>query len=149
MAYSPLPLINYKLWVTTRRFLSPFAQDCALSVNSQEEGASAFGDKTWTNDPSTEKSQSGIWFAALSLSTLVAIMYSSVLASLAHQWWQDPNYGHGFFVPVFAGYVLWSARSHLRALPLRPSNLGFVIMLCAIGLRVLGMLGAELFITRL
>jgi exosortase len=148
MTYSPLP-INYELWVSTRRFLSPMAQDCALSVKSQEVGAPTFGDKTWANDPSTEESQSGIWFAALSLSILVAIMYSSVLTSLAYQWWQDPNYGHGFFVPVFAGYVLWSERAHLRALHLRPNNLGFVIMLCAIALRVLGMLGAELFITRL
>jgi len=149
MAYSPLPFINSILWVSTRRFLSPFAQNCALSVKSQGAGAPVFGDKTWAKDPSTEKSQSGIWVAALSLSTLVAIMYASVLISLAHQWWQDPNYGHGFFVPVFAGYVLWSERTDLRALPLRPSNLGFVIMICAIGLRVLGMLGAELFITRL
>ena len=72
--------------------------------------------------------------------------YSS---SLARQWWNDPNYGHGFFVPVFAGYVLWSTRDRWRALPFCPNNFGFAIMLFAIALRVLGMLGAELFMARL
>jgi exosortase len=149
MAYSPLPLINHLLSASTRRFLYSFAQDCALSLKGLETGGSTPGENAWEMNPSAEKSQTGIWFAAISLSTLVVILYASVLTSLVRQWWEDPNYGHGFFVPLFAGYVLWSERDHLRALPLRPSNFGFALMLCAIGLRVLGMLGAELFITRL
>jgi exosortase len=149
MAYSPLPLINYILWVSTRRFLSPFAQECALSVKSLAKDSCTLGDNTWEKNPSSEKPQTSRWFAALSLSALVVIMYASVLASLARQWWDDPNYGHGFLVPLFAGYVLWSKRDRWRTLPFRPSNFGFGIMLFAIGLRVLGMLGAELFLTRL
>ncbi len=149
MAYSPLPLINYILWVSTRRFLSPFAEECALSGKSTENDSPTSGDNTWEKNPSAEKQQTSGWFAALSLSTLVAIMYASVLTSLARQWWDDPNYGHGFLVPLFAGYVLWSKRDQWRSLPFRPSNFGFAIMLFAIGLRVLGMLGAELFLTRL
>jgi exosortase len=50
---------------------------------------------------------------------------------------------------VFALYVLWSERDRWSALPARANNIGFPIMLFAIGLRVLGMLGAELFIARL
>jgi exosortase len=149
MAFSPLPLINHVLWVSARRFLSPFTQESSLRVKSLETGLPALGENSWEKNPSAEKPLASIWFAALSLSTLLMIMYASVLTSLARQWWGDPNYGHGFFVPVFAGYVLWSARDRLRALPLRPSNFGFAIMLFAIGMRVLGMLGAELFITRL
>ena len=85
----------------------------------------------------------------LLLSTLVAILYAPVLGSMARQWWDDPNYGHGFFVPLFAAYVLWSERERWRALPSRTNNFGFAIMLFAIGLLVLGTLGAELFTARL
>ena len=148
MAYSPLPLINYVLWVSTRRFLSPF-EECALPVKSLERGLPTLGDNTWEKNPSAERPQTVLWFPALSLSTLVVIMYASVLTALARQWWDDPNYGHGVFVPMFAGYVLWKERARWRALPLRPNNLGFAIMLFAIGLRVLGALGAELFTARL
>jgi exosortase len=134
-----------------RRFLSPFDEDCAMPVKSLQKGSSTatVAYNTWEQNPSGEKPQTGRWFAALSLSTLVVIMYASVLSSLARQWWNDPNYGHGFLVPLFAGYVLWSKRDQWRTLPFRPSNFGFAIMLFAIGLRVLGMLGAELFLTRL
>ncbi|HXY13194.1 MAG TPA: exosortase/archaeosortase family protein [Terriglobales bacterium] len=105
--------------------------------------------KSREKDTSPDNPQTGAWFAALSLLTLVAIMYASVFASLVRQWRDDPNYGHGFFVPVFAGYVLWHERHRWHSLPLRPYNLGLGVILFAVGLRVLGMLGGELFIARL
>jgi len=80
---------------------------------------------------------------------LVVILYAPVLGSLMRQWWSDPNYGHGFFVPIFAGYVLWTERHRWSAQLFRPNNFGLAIMLFAIGLRILGMLGAELFMARL
>jgi exosortase len=132
-----------------RRFLSPFDEDCAMPVKSLQKALPSIAYSTWEQNPSGEKPHSGRWFAALSLSTLVVIMYASVLSSLARQWWNDPNYGHGFLVPLFAGYVLWSKRDQWRSLPFRPSNFGFAIMLFAVGLRILGMLGAELFLARL
>jgi len=103
----------------------------------------------WEQTRNDEKSRTGVWFAVLSLSTLVLIMYASVLGSLARQWWDDPNYGHSFFVPVLAGYVLWRGRDRWRGLPSRANNFGLAIMLFAIALRILGMLGAELFMARL
>jgi exosortase len=148
MAYSPLPLINYILWVSTRRFLSPFAEDCELSVKNLYNGSPSLNDNTLQKNPSVEKSQTSRWFAVLSLSMLVVIMYASVLISLARQWLDDPNYGHGFLVPLFVGYVLWSKRDQWRTLPFRPNNFGFAIMLFAVGLRILGMMGAELFLAR-
>jgi len=149
MAYSPLPLINYILWVSTRRFLSPFAEDCALSATSLEKGSSNLGGNTRVKNPAAAEPQTRRWFPLLSLTALVVIMYASILTSLARQWLDDPNYGHGFLVPLFVGYVLWNKRDQWRTLPLRPSNFGLAIMLFAIGLRILGMLGAELFLTRL
>src|SRR5208282_1536009 len=121
----------------------------AVSTKSQGNGARALGNISWEENLSSEVSRTGTWFAALSLLTLVVILYAPVLSSLARQWWDDPNYGHGFFVPLFAGFVLWGVRDKWRALPMRPNNSGLAIMLFAIGLRILGMLGAELFIARL
>ncbi|HLZ50672.1 MAG TPA: exosortase/archaeosortase family protein [Candidatus Acidoferrum sp.] len=77
------------------------------------------------------------------------ILYGPVLGSLVKQWWSDPNYGHGFFVPLFVAYVLWRERDRWRAQPFRPDNFGVAIMLFAIGLRILGALGADLFMARL
>lgn len=82
------------------------------------------------------------------LAGLLLLLYGPVLAQLVTQWWQDPNYGHGFLVPVLSAYVLWRNRAEWRAIPLRPRFMGAVIMLLALGLLAAGTLGAELFISR-
>jgi exosortase len=149
MGFSLFPAVNYLVWLSVRSRVRPLSRQAVVSGKCPENSWQTVGDLTWEESPSVEKAQTGGWFVALSLSTLVLIMYASVLNSLAKQWWNDPNYGHGFFVPVFAGCVLWSQRDRWRALPFRPNNFGLAIMLFAIALRVLGMLGAELFIARL
>jgi exosortase len=64
------------------------------------------------------------------------------------QWWQDPDYGHGFVVPLFVGYLLYQRRHKLQHVQLGPNNLGFPVMLGAIVLLLAGTLGAELFVSR-
>src|SRR5690242_301875 len=144
-----LPIDAEIRWWRAIGRMYPFARESAVSVKSLENGSCAHGNRTWEKDSSAEKSMTGTWFTVVLLSTLVVIMYAPVLSSLARQWWDDPNYGHGVFVPMFASYVLWCERVRWRALPHHPSNFGFAIIVCAIGLRVLGMLGAELFTARL
>jgi exosortase len=149
MAYSIFPLFKYLMWLAVWCGVLPLDPKIAPAVKSRGNGRSNVSNETWEKNPSEAVLGKITWLTALSLGTLVVIMYAPVFASLARQWWNDPNYGHGFFVPVFAGYILWSERARWRALPFRPNNFGFAIMLFAIGLRILGMLGAELFMTRL
>jgi exosortase len=137
------------MWLAVWCRVLPLDPKIVPAVKSQGNNRSDVTNNTWGKNPSVEMLGTVTWFVALSLGTLVVIMYAPVLSSLARQWWNDPNYGHGFFVPVFAGYVLWSERDRWRALPVRANNFGFAVMLFAIGLRILGMLGAELFVTRL
>jgi exosortase len=144
-----LPIVDEIRWWRAIGRVRPLAQEGVASAKSLEHGSRTLGDTTWGKNQSAEKFMTGTWLTGGLLSTLVVIMYAPVLGSLARQWWEDPNYGHGAFVPVFAAYVLWCARDRWRALPHHPSNFGFAIMLFAIGLRVLGTLGAELFMARL
>jgi exosortase len=146
--YSIFPLANYLVWLGGRGRVHPVSEETEALVQGMENSSPNFRNLTWEKNGSAERPQMGPWFGALTLLVLLVIMYASVLSALARQWWDDPNYGHGFFVPVFAVYVLWSERDRWSA-PSRANNIGFPIMLFAIGLRVLGMLGAELFIARL
>jgi exosortase len=82
------------------------------------------------------------------LSGLVLLLYASVLKNLVLQWWSDPDYSHGFFVPFFSGYVLWRQRERWLKSEIKPSNFGLLVMLGAIGLLLVGSLGAELFTSR-
>jgi exosortase len=84
----------------------------------------------------------------LVIAGLVAVLYAPVLSQMVVQWWQNPDYSHGFVVPLFVGYVLYQRRHKLQQVSIEPSQLGFPVMLGAIGLLLVGTLGAELFISR-
>src|SRR5207248_7109702 len=88
------------------------------------------------------------WKIAL-LFGLIAWLYAPILARLAQQWWSDPNFSHGFFVPAFSAFVLWQDRFRLAAVARKPSIWGLPVILLALCVLVLGVFGAELFLSRL
>ena len=71
------------------------------------------------------------WQAGI-LVLLTAWIYSPLLLKLAQQWWRDPNYTHGFFVPVFSLFLIWESREKLAALQMKPSWWGLVILVLAL-----------------
>ena len=144
-----LPDIDHFLRACAAGQEQPPIRKSVASANSLVNASHSIGERPWEKNQSAERQKARTWFSMLLLSTLVLALYGPVLASLARQWWSDPNYSHGFFVPIFAAYVLWTERERWRALPSRTNNFGFAIMVFAIGLLVLGTLGAELFTTRL
>jgi exosortase len=83
------------------------------------------------------------------LLSLVVLLYGSVLKVLVLQLWFDPDYGHGLFVPLFSGYILWRQHDLWMRSEIKPSNLGLLLMIAAVGLLFAGSLAAELFTTRL
>jgi exosortase len=79
---------------------------------------------------------------------LTAILYAPVLKTLIQDWWGNPDYGHGFLVPVFSGYILWREREKWLNTEIKPNNFGLLVMLGAVVILLGGSLGAELFTTR-
>ena len=79
---------------------------------------------------------------------LAAFVYYPVFGKLVNQWGNDPNFSHGFIVPLFSLYLLWSMRKSLSAVAVRPSWYGLPIMIAALGTLLLGTFGAELFLSR-
>jgi len=84
------------------------------------------------------------WFAGLLL-----LCYWPILYRMGHQWATDANMGHGFFVPIMAGFVAWQRRFELMAEPRKPNPLGLAIVIFGGLLSVAATLGAELFTARL
>lgn len=84
----------------------------------------------------------------LVLAVLLGGIYAPVLPGLFADWWNDPNYSHGFLVPLFSGYVVWKNWEQLRRLPLRGSWFGLGVLCVGIAAMILGDIGAEDFLTR-
>jgi exosortase len=79
------------------------------------------------------------WAGAVALLTVaLAWAYWPTLAGLVERWSGDPQYSHGYVVPLFAAVVLWSRRRMLRARPARPSAWGPALLAGAALLRAAG-----------
>jgi exosortase len=87
------------------------------------------------------------WQTAILL-LLAGWLYAPILLRLVQQWWSDPNFSHGFFVPAFAAFVLWQDRSRLASIRPAPSAWGLALILFSLCTLVLGVFGAELFLSR-
>jgi exosortase len=85
----------------------------------------------------------------LLLTAALMLLYAPVLKLLAWQWYNDPDYSHGFLVPVLSAYLIWAKRDKLRLVPRNPSVWGMVIVLFSLGVLFIGSLGAELSLARL
>ena len=80
----------------------------------------------------------------------LGLLYMDPLRSLVTQWSQDPNYSHGFLVPLVSAYYLWDRRMVLKNVPrTAPVPLGYGILLGSLGLYVIGRMGDEMFTVRL
>jgi exosortase len=76
------------------------------------------------------------------------VVYWPVIRGLVSAWSTDDNYSHGFFIVPLALYFAWERRRAIAAAPVRPSLLGLVVVAASLFLLVAGMLGAELFLSR-
>jgi exosortase len=86
--------------------------------------------------------------AALAALAGFVVLYWDVLARLAQDWLNDDNYSHGILIIPLALYFVWERRQKLAVLPPSPSALGLVVVAGGLSMLVAGLLGAELFLTR-
>jgi exosortase len=79
---------------------------------------------------------------------LAAWLYGPFALRMASQWWQDPNYTHGFFVPVFSLFLLWERRAKLARLRINPSWSGLAILVFALMTLIVGTIKSGFFLYR-
>jgi exosortase len=77
------------------------------------------------------------------------LLYRHVLVKLVHDWATDGNYSHGFLIVPAALYFTWERRRLLQAVPGRPSLVGWLIVVGSLVVLATGLIGAELFLTRI
>jgi exosortase len=85
---------------------------------------------------------------AVVLGALLIALYWKVVWAMGLQWWDDPNYSHGFLVPLFAVYLLWRQRIVLLGLRRAGSLLGIPLIVAGAGALLLGDAAADNFLMR-
>lgn len=88
------------------------------------------------------------WMAIAWFGLLLIGAFFPILRSLVNQWATDEDVGHGFFVPIVVGYIVWQRRDILLSLEWKPAWWGAALLVWSGIQAYIGMLGAELFLQR-
>jgi exosortase len=89
----------------------------------------------------TDPSRKGL-LAAIAFIAILAVAglwsYLTTLGAVATRWSDDPQYSHGYLVPLFALYLLWLRRDRLNGQAWRTNWLGLGLVAVSIGIRLTG-----------
>lgn len=82
------------------------------------------------------------------LGLLFLILYFPIFPMLVYDWEHDPNYSHGFLIPLVSGYLVWRRRNQLAAQKVNPSNWGLLVIVFGLIMYVAANIAAELYTMR-
>jgi exosortase len=86
--------------------------------------------------------------AALLMVALLAALYHGVAVKLVTDWYELPDFSHGFLIPFFAAFLLWDNRRELQSTEIAPSWAGAWLVVLGLFVLLLGIFGADLFLQR-
>lgn len=84
----------------------------------------------------------------LLLLPLLAAVYWTIVPGMVGDWNNDPNYSHGFLVPLISAYFVYQQWPTLKTLPVVSSNLGLPVIVGSLLLLVFGFAGTEYYTMR-
>ena len=75
------------------------------------------------------------WLTLAVLALVTTWAYADTIAKIAERWAGDPQYSHGYIVPVFAAYLLYRRRAMIGGQIPKPSLWAFFALALAMSLR--------------
>lgn len=88
------------------------------------------------------------WMVFAVVTVLFVILYAKIGVKLVSDWYEFPDFSHGFLIPFFAGFLLWDKRKEIAGVRLAPTWAGLPIVILALLELLLGVFGADLFLQR-
>ena len=88
------------------------------------------------------------WGPVVLLSLLLVVLYHRIAVKLVRDWYDLPDFSHGFLIPFFAAFLLWDKRQKIRSTPIKPSWAGISLVVMGLFELLIGVLGADLFLQR-
>ena len=93
--------------------------------------------------------QSRLYASLALLAGGFGLLYWPVITKLVHDWGINENYSHGYLIPPLAAYLAWERRHALMRTAASGSSIGLVVLSGSIAVLLVGILGAELFLSRI
>jgi exosortase len=89
-----------------------------------------------------------MWKYLFILAALAVPLYFRVGIKLLHDWYTISDNSHGLLIPFFVAFLVWDQRERLKNTPLQPSWAGLSVVVLGLLILLLGVFGADLFLSR-
>ena len=99
--------------------------------------------------PPALRTDSRVLLAAALITGALVLVFWQVFVRLFDAWSNDGNYSHGFLIIPLAAYFAWERRAQFSSTPIQSSTFGLVVLIGSMGVLLAGLLGAELFLSRI
>lgn len=83
------------------------------------------------------------------LLAVLALLYWRIAGKLVSDWYNIGDESHGFLVPFFAAFLVWDKRHKLNRMIVQPTWGGLPLVILGSITLLLGVYGAELFLSRI
>jgi len=90
-----------------------------------------------------------LWLAVVPLLALFFWTYWPIIPGLVAQWWNEPDYSHGFLIPLISLGFVWFRRNQIASIEMQRGYSGLMIMTTALMMYVAGSVGADMFLQRI
>jgi len=90
-----------------------------------------------------------VWLAGSALALLLIALYYRTGIKLVIDWYNIPDYSHGFLVPLFSVFLIWDQRKKIAATPIQPSWTGVPVVVLGLLTLIFGVYGVDLFTSRI
>lgn len=84
----------------------------------------------------------------LVVGTAFVALYFSVIKELVKDWETNPNFSHGYFIPFICAAMIYSRRSSLGEIEIKPANLGVLVLAAGLLQYYIAVVGSEFFLQR-
>jgi len=79
---------------------------------------------------------------------VLILVYLPALYDLVLEWSNDPNYSHGFLIPLISAFLIWKKKEQLKTVLFKRDNTGLVLLIVGLILFVVANGAAEYFTLR-
>ena len=96
----------------------------------------------------TDLKEKHLIFVGAVLFLLVFLGYGQIILEMVEQWSIDPDYSHGFIIPILSGYLIWRKKDDLGLSAIDPELRGLPVLVLGLLLLMAGKAGAGNFVMR-
>jgi exosortase len=86
------------------------------------------------------------WPVVAWVALLLGVCFAPILYSIGKDWFIDEDMGHGVFVPVIAGWIVWQSRARLAAVRIQRNHWGLALVIWGCLQLIVGIVGVEFFL---